>query len=63
MKLKKEDLFSSLIGLAPVFIIAIVFKNDSVACLHYAKQYMSICSSILTFIGIMEILESLKKRA
>lgn len=48
MKLKKEDLFSSLIGLAPVVAIAMIFKNNDVACMYWLKQYNLITSTILT---------------
>lgn len=48
MKIEIEHIIGVIIGLAPLVIIAIIFKNDDVMCLYYVKHYVALMGIIST---------------
>jgi hypothetical protein len=49
MKIAIEHIIGVIIGLAPIVIIAVVFRNDDAMCMYYLKQYVAIMGTISTF--------------
>jgi hypothetical protein len=53
-KAQIEHIIGVLIGLTPLILIAVVFRNDDAACVYYLKHYSSIAGIISSFIAIVD---------
>ena len=54
MKSQTESLLGILIGLAPLVVIVIIFRNDDRAYFHFLKLCGLVASSVLGFMDITD---------
>ena len=61
MKIEKEHLIGMALGLTPLFVIAIIFRDSNMLYTHYIRWYTTAANTVLTSMGVMELIEELKR--
>ena len=59
MKIEIDHIIGVIIGLTPLVIIGVVFRNDNAMCIYYLKHYASIAGLVSTFIAITEKVQAI----